>query len=115
VTVHHKLRPLEKGSGLFISPETPDEVQLIETINDEIGRVSPYISRGEDGLLERSWRCRSLLQAIYMMLYLQRCALVLIPYCLGAGSLTAANDPRSPAILSRSRLIQQDQPLRIPL
>jgi SAM-dependent methyltransferase len=59
-----------REAAFFTSAETPDRVHLIETINDEIGGVSPYISRGEDGWLERSWRCRSLLQATYMMLYL---------------------------------------------
>jgi hypothetical protein len=41
-----------REAAFITSAETPHRVHLIETINDEIGGVSPYISRGEDGRLE---------------------------------------------------------------
>jgi hypothetical protein len=39
-------------------------------INESLVGVSPYVSIGGDSTPERGWRCRSLLQAMYLMLYL---------------------------------------------
>jgi hypothetical protein len=39
-------------------------------LNTHLSGVSPYAYLGEDGTLQRAWRCPSLLQAMYFMLYL---------------------------------------------
>lgn len=49
------------------------EEEMIEEINLELAGTSPLISRREYGgeiYYERNWRCRSLLESMYLMLYL---------------------------------------------
>jgi len=48
----------------------PYDPELAYGINKRVAGVSPYTSFGEDGELEWGWRCRSFLQAIYLMVYL---------------------------------------------
>ena len=40
------------------------------SFNSYLREVSPRVVTGEDGNLERGWSCRSLLRAMYVMLYL---------------------------------------------
>jgi hypothetical protein len=59
----------------FPSGETPIEELTLgsdygTSLNSYLQEVSPYALLGEDGDLERGWHCRSLLQAMYMMLFL---------------------------------------------
>jgi hypothetical protein len=44
--------------------------EIAHGLNERIAGVTPYASFGRDGELERGWRCRSLLQAMYLMVYL---------------------------------------------
>jgi hypothetical protein len=58
----------------FPSVDTPVE-QLVNNegfpdFNAFLQEVSPRVVIGEDGNLDRSWYCRSLIQAMYVMLYL---------------------------------------------
>ncbi len=57
----------------FPSGETPVEHLVgdeANSFNSYLQEVSPRVVVGKDGNLERGWRCRSLLQAMYVMLYL---------------------------------------------
>jgi hypothetical protein len=51
-------------------PSVPYGPQIAGGLNERVAGVSPYTSIGEDGEFERGWRCRSLLQAMYLMVYL---------------------------------------------
>jgi hypothetical protein len=60
--------------AFFPSGDTPVE-QLVNnegfpSFNAFLQEVSPRVVIGEDGNLDRSWYCRSLIQAMYAMLYL---------------------------------------------
>jgi hypothetical protein len=60
--------------AFFPSGDTPVE-QLIDnegfpSFNAFLQEVSPRVVIGEDGNLDRSWYCRTLIQAMYAMLYL---------------------------------------------
>ncbi len=60
--------------AFFPSGDTPVE-QLVNnegfpSFNAFLEEVSPRVVIGEDGNLDRSWYCRSLIQAMYVMLYL---------------------------------------------
>lgn len=50
-------------------PRAPYEPTIAYGLNERIAGVSPYTAAGEDGLFGRGWRCRSLLQAAYLMVY----------------------------------------------
>jgi hypothetical protein len=58
----------------FPSPDETDpgeqQVELTERINVEIERSSLYRSLDENGRPQSNWRCRDLLQAMYLMLHL---------------------------------------------
>lgn len=59
----------------FPSGDTPVENLISDkhiSLNSHLQYVSPYVFVGEDGKLERGWRCDSLLQAMYLMFYLDR-------------------------------------------
>jgi hypothetical protein len=51
-------------------PRVPYGPQIAGALNARVAGVSPYTSVGEDGEFWRGWRCRSLLQAMYLMIYL---------------------------------------------
>lgn len=51
-------------------PNVPYDSGMVEGLNESVAGVSPYTSVGEDGEFGRWWRCRSLLQAMYLMVYL---------------------------------------------
>jgi hypothetical protein len=51
-------------------PSVPYGPQIAGALNARVAGVSPYTSVGEDGEFWRGWRCRSLLQAMYLMIYL---------------------------------------------
>ena len=50
------------------------EDAMIEVINAEVSEVSPFLTRTEGGRYERNWRCRDLLQSLYLMLFLDATA-----------------------------------------
>ena len=59
----------------FPSGDTPVEDLMSDkhtSLNSHLQYVSPYVFVGEDGELERGWRCDSLLQAMYVMFSLDR-------------------------------------------
>jgi hypothetical protein len=51
-------------------PAAPYDPQVAGGLNERVAGVSPYTSIGEDGEFRQGWRCRSLLQAMYLMVYL---------------------------------------------
>ena len=53
-------------------PRVPYGPEIIDGLNDRIAGVSPYTAASlvGDGEFGRGWRCRSLLQAMYLMVYL---------------------------------------------
>jgi len=51
-------------------PRAPYDPKIAYGLNERVAGVSPYTSVGKDGRLGRGWRCRSLLQAMYLMVYL---------------------------------------------
>ncbi len=58
----------------FPSDDTPVDYLVSDdggmSFNSYLQEVSPRVVIGKDGNLQRGWRCRSLLQAMYVMLYL---------------------------------------------
>jgi hypothetical protein len=52
-------------------PRAPYDPEIAAGLNERIAGVSPYTTVGEDGEFWRGWRCRSLLQAMYLMVYLE--------------------------------------------
>ena len=51
-------------------PSAPYGSQIPSGLNTRVAGVSPYASIDEDGEFGRGWRCRSPLQAMYLMVYL---------------------------------------------
>ena len=51
-------------------PRAPYDPEIIRGLDERIASVSPYTLVGEDGEFGRGRRCRSLLQAMYYMVYL---------------------------------------------
>lgn len=51
-------------------PHVPYEPEIVYGLNERIAGVSPYTAVGDGGEFGRGWRCRSLLQAMYHMVYL---------------------------------------------
>jgi hypothetical protein len=75
----------------FPSGDTPVEL-LVSTerfvsFNSFLEEVSPRAVMGEDGNLERGWYCRSLIQAMYVMLYLDLTGGNTIKKCQSRGCL----------------------------
>jgi hypothetical protein len=69
--------PLRRWSQSLLSfPGTDTHVEWLGlehgVFNNYLRTISPYASVGEDGNLKRGWRCRSLLQAMYLMFYLDQ-------------------------------------------
>jgi hypothetical protein len=68
------LRRWDHNLSFFPSGDTPVE-QLVSneefvSFNSFLQEASPHAVIGKDGNLERSWYCHSLIQAMYVMLYL---------------------------------------------
>jgi hypothetical protein len=51
-------------------PRAPYGPQIVRGLNERISGVWPSASVNKDGEFGRGWRCRSLLQAMYLMIYL---------------------------------------------
>lgn len=51
-------------------PRAPYGPEIADGLNDRIAGVQPYTAIGDAGNFSRGWRCRSLLQALYLMVYL---------------------------------------------
>jgi hypothetical protein len=68
------LRRWEMSFRFFPSGVPPGALELDDnsyvSLNSYLEDVSPHAFVGEDGTLEQGWRYRSLLQAMYVMLYL---------------------------------------------
>ncbi len=69
--------PLSRWSKSLRSfPGTDTHVEWLGlehgVFNNYLQTISPYASVGEDGNLKHNWRCRSLLQAMYLMFYLDQ-------------------------------------------
>jgi hypothetical protein len=72
VCTREPLRRWSESLGWFPSSKTSIEwLGLNDSrFNRQLRTISPYAFVGEDGTLQRGWHCRSLLQAMYLMLYL---------------------------------------------
>jgi hypothetical protein len=73
-----------------------DKAALASYLNTRLLGVSPYLVEGEDGQLERAWRCTTLVQAIYVMLYLDLTGGATIKTCASRGcqNYFRSNNPR---------------------
>ena len=78
------------GLHFFPSVDTSAEELVSDgdvSFNSYLQEVSPRVVLREDGNLERSWYCRSLLQAMYVMLYLDMTGGNNIKKCQSRGCL----------------------------
>lgn len=76
--------------SVFPSGDTPTEELLggaYNSLNSYLQDVSPRVVLDEDGNLERDWHCRSLLQAMYAMLFLDLTGGNTIKRCESRGCL----------------------------
>jgi hypothetical protein len=72
----------------FPSGDMPVEWLLTnhyDGLNWHLRQISPYALLGEDGNLKRGWHYRSLLQAMYVMLWLDLTGDNTIKYCMSRG------------------------------